>query len=159
MRGYIYILRTNDRPGTVKIGKTTRHPDKRCSEHNKDWYLSVNSWEVSFWRWVENCHKVEGELLSLLKRHNLGAKLHREAFQIDPETARDITIRICDKYPPKSDNKADPVMKKKKNLDDVAYKHIRENGRFAKQIIERHKIMKEEDYYKWLLEVSVYISA
>jgi hypothetical protein len=159
MRGYIYILRTDDRLGTVKIGKTTTHPDKRCSEHNKDWYLSINSWEVSFWRWVENCHKAERELLSQLKRHNLGAKRHREAFKVDPETARDIAVRVCDKYPPKSDKKTDPVMKKKKTLDQIAYNHIQSKGRFSEQIIENQKSMQEEDYYKWLMAVSPYIRA
>ena len=152
-------MRTEERPGTVKIGKTTKHPGIRCADHNKDWYLSINSWEVSFWRWVENCHKAEREILELLKKYNLGAKLHREAFKIDHATARDIAVRVCDKYPPKSDKKIDPAMKKKKKLDQIAYSHIQLNGRFSNQIIENQKIMQEEDYYKCLLIVSEYISA
>ncbi len=159
MRGYIYILRSDDRPGTVKIGKTTKHPDRRCIEHNADWYLSINSWEICFWRWVENCHKAEREIHSLLKGYNLGAKRHREAFKIDPKTARDITIRVCDRYPPKSDKRTDPIMKKRKKLDELAFKHIQRRGRFSDQIIENKKYLKEEDYYKWLQTVSEYIGA
>ena len=159
MRGYIYILYTHERPGAVKIGKTTTHPDKRCFEHNKDWYLSINSWKVCFWRWVENCDKAEREILSLLKRHNLGAKLHREAFKLDIETAKDIAVRVCDRYPAKSDKKTDPVMKKKKTLDLLAYKHVNSSGRFANQIIENKVSMLEEDYYKWLSTVSQYMVA
>ena len=158
MRGFIYILRTIDRPGVVKVGKTTIHPKKRCAEHNKDWYLSINSWEVSFWRWVENCHAAERELLKLLKPHNLGAKLHREAFKIDTSTVRETATRVCDKYPPKSDKKTDPIMKKQKVLDQLAFKHIQVNGLFSGQIIENKKNMQQEDYYNWLMLVSKYIN-
>jgi len=157
MRGYIYILRTEDRPKIIKVGKTTKHPNKRCNQHNKDWYLSINTWEVCFWRWVENCHKAEKEILTLLKAHNLKAKHHREAFNIDSITAKDIAIRVCDKYPPKSDKKTDPIIRKKKRLDQLAYLHISTNGKFSEQIISNHNQLAEEDYYNWLYTVSPYL--
>ena len=50
-------------------------------------------------------------------------------------------------------------MKKQKKLDKIAYSHIQTKGRFSEQIIENQKTMEEEDYYKWLMEVSAYISA
>ena len=159
MRGYIYILCTDDRPETVKIGKTTRHPDKRCAEHNKEWYLSINTWTVSFWCWVENCDKAEREIHILLEKYNLGAKRHREAFKIDIVTARDIALRVCDRYPAKSNKKTDPILRKKKELDNIAYIHIISKGILSETIIENKKTMKEVDYYKWLSIASEYIVA
>ena len=35
MEGYLYLLQHPDKPGLVKIGRTTRSPQQRLSEHNE----------------------------------------------------------------------------------------------------------------------------
>lgn len=153
MRGFIYILHSNERPGIVKIGKTTKSPKIRCNEHNRDWYLSINSWEVRFWRWIENCNVAETEIHKLFVKHNLGARGHREAFRVDVRVAEETAIRVCDKYPAKGDEPTAPILRKKKTLDRIAYAHIARNGMLTEKIIEYKKIMSELDFYKWLMEI------
>jgi hypothetical protein len=153
MRGYIYILRTSERPGVVKIGKTTVLPKTRCQQINQGWYLSLNTWEVAFWRWVEDCNIAEKEIHRLIAVHNLGAKSHREAFRVNLETAKDIAKRVCARYPAKSDKRPDPILNKKKSLDESAYRHIQKNGPLSEKIIQQKKLLNEADFYKWLSEI------
>lgn len=40
MKGYLYLLQHPDKPGVVKIGRTTRSPQRRLAEHNKRGLLS-----------------------------------------------------------------------------------------------------------------------
>jgi hypothetical protein len=157
MRGYIYLLITPERPSIVKIGKTTKHPRQRCNRHNRDWYLSINTWEVAHWQWVENCHRAEVDVHRMLDRHNLGAKFHREAFRINIDVAKDIVGRVCERYPPKSDNKPSPVMRRKKALDEAVYQHIRRQGDFSELIFRNQSLLDEEQFYEWVAIIEEYL--
>lgn len=153
MRGYIYILHSPERPGIVKIGKTTKSPKIRCGEHNRNWYLSINTWDIAFWRWVENCCAAEIEIFQLISKYNLGAKSHREAFRIDISLAKKAAIMICDRYPASDDKPLDPIFKKRRTLDNAAYNHIKKQKPLAETIIKNKQIMAETDFYKWLYEI------
>lgn len=153
MRGYIYILATSERPGVVKIGKTTVLPGKRCNQINEQWYLSLNTWEVQFWRWVENCSKAESEIHRLFSNLNLGAKKHREAFRVDIITAKETVERVCDKYPAKSDKPVSRAYRQKKKLDRLAYDHIQKSGPLAPRILENKSLLRDEEFYGWLYEI------
>lgn len=158
MRGYIYALHSAERPEIIKIGRTVKKPEVRCSEHNANWYLSINTWKVVFWRWVENCVKAESEIHQHLKPHNLKAKSHKEAFRIDLYVARDIMVRVCDNYPSKEDKPQEPVLRKRKSLDMLIYKHIRNNGPLSEALIRNKQILKDSDFYGWVNEVKLFLS-
>ncbi len=153
MRGYIYILTSEERPGVVKIGKTTVHPQNRCNRHNQDWYLSINSWLVQHWLWVENCTKAESEIHKILSSYNLGARLHKEAYKVSFALAKETVERVCSKYPAKSDQRDAPVMRKKKKLYRLIFSHIKKNGSISEHIINNKKIMTDEDFYNWISQI------
>ena len=150
MRGYIYVLISQERPSVVKIGRTAKSPAIRCKEHNINCYLSLNTWEVHYWRWVENCIASEAKIHKLLDKHRLEVKLHREAFRISLPVAMDVVIRVCDLYPAKSDQQIKTSVKKKSKLDAIAYEHIKNNGPLTNFIINNKQIMNEDDFYGWL---------
>jgi hypothetical protein len=157
MRGYVYVLKSPERPSVVKIGKTTKSPFIRCTEHNRNWYLSLNTWEVHFWRWVENCGAAEAGIHRLFIAHNLGAKGHREAFRIDLAVAMETVVRVCDAYPAKSDHQIDPIMKRRAVLDRAAYRHIQKRGPLSEKIVSNWQLLSETDFYKWLNEIKEHI--
>ena len=45
MKGYLYLLQHPDKPGVVKIGRTTRSPQRRLAEHNNRGLLSETAQE------------------------------------------------------------------------------------------------------------------
>ena len=157
MRGYVYILTSLDRPGIVKIGKTTQSPSKRCAELNREWYLAINTWEVQYWRWVENCGAAEVRIHRLFGAYNLGAKRYREAFRIDLAVAKETVVRVCDAYPAKSDRAINPLLQRRSILDQAAYKHIKKGGPLSNLIIQNKKNLSEADFYNWLTEIREYI--
>jgi hypothetical protein len=159
MRGYVYVLNSLERPDIVKIGKTTKSPTLRCAEHNRNWYLSLNTWEVNYWRWVENCGAAETSIHRLFAVHNLRAKGFREAFRVDLIIAMETVVRVCDAYPAKSDRPIDPIFKKRSALDRLAYNHIQKDGPLTQIIILNKKRLSEIDFYKWLNEVKNHIDA
>ena len=150
MRGYIYVLVSSERPSIVKIGRTEKSPAIRCKEHNIDCYLSINTWEVKDWRWVENCRLAESKIHKLLEKYRLEVKLHREAFRVSVPVAMDVVIRVCDLYPPKSNTPINPIIKKKNKLDKMAYKHIKNNGPLSSYLLKNKEIMTDNDFYSWL---------
>ena len=156
-RGYIYVLSTDERPQIVKIGKTTQWPDKRLEEINSDWYLSINTWKLAHWRFVENCDKAERLIHKQISAHRLPAKNHREVFRISVQFGREIVDRICERYPASSDEL--PVKKPRnwKTLDSLAYEHIKQHGAFAQQIQDYKVKLSDGDFYRWLKEVQRYL--
>jgi hypothetical protein len=159
MRGYIYLLISHERSAIVKIGRTTQSPAIRCKELNKDWYLSLNTWEVHYWRWVENCFLAEARIHKLLAKHRLEAKSYREAFRISLPIAMETVVRICDAYPPKSNAQFDPILKKRAFLDKIAYTYISKKGPLSEKIIGNKIILNEVDFYKWLQTIKAHIES
>jgi hypothetical protein len=154
MRGYIYILHSIERPGIVKVGRTTTLPKSRCKDLNKEWYLSINTWEIHAWFWVENCIKAERDVHKALRRFNLKAKKHREAFKISPGVASDISERICAAYPAKSQNKLFKLKKKQRHLENIAANHVKKEGPYKDKILSMYKDLNTKDFYHWMEEVS-----
>jgi hypothetical protein len=150
LRGYIYVLRSEERPSVVKIGRTERSPEIRCKQHNIDCYLSINTWEVHYWRWVEDCIASEVRIHKLLQKHKLKVKAHREVFKISLEVAMDVVVRICDSYPAKSDQQVKVLKRKRAKLDAIAYEHIRRNGPLSNFIVRNKQVMSNDDFYGWL---------
>lgn len=151
MRGYIYVLISQERPSVVKIGRTSKSPAIRCKEHNNDCYLSLNTWEVHYWRWVENCIASESKIHSLLRNHRLEVKLYKEAFKISLPVAMDAVVRVCDMYPAKSDKQEKTLSRNKKiKLDFLAYEHVKKNGSLKDYILKNRQDMIDEDFYGWL---------
>jgi len=157
MRGYIYILHSNERPDVLKIGKTTKSPEIRCQEHNDEWYLSINSWSVVKWFWVEDCDLVERTILKSLKKFNLGAKKHREAFRISVDVGIELSERICSASPAKSDKPQKRKPRKSRELEDLAYRHVSSDGPYKEKILEMHKCLDHKDFIKWLDNIKFYI--
>ncbi|MCR9941749.1 GIY-YIG nuclease family protein [Vibrio owensii] len=83
-KGYVYILEVKDIDLPVcKIGKTTRHPDTRCLEINRN-STGDFKWSVFSYKAVDDCNGFE----SLI--HNKLAPLRqkgREFFNLTPENA------------------------------------------------------------------------
>ena len=161
-RGYIYILRTVDRPSVVKIGKTTTSPTQRLRELNAECYLSIDTWELAGWFWVRNCDLAEKKLHRTLSKFKLKIHQHKEAFKIDVEYAKIVAKQVCDQFPSDSDE----LEKKRKRperrafhardqkrLDKVAGDHVLRQGPFADLISERFLNWKKADYFAWLAEV------
>jgi hypothetical protein len=44
-------------------------------------------------------------------------------------------------------------LRRKKALDALAYRHIRERGTFADRIVEFKTILTDDDFYKWINEI------
>jgi hypothetical protein len=89
--GYVYILLNRALPGIVKIGKTTKLPEKRAAE------LSTSSgvplpYQVYYAIRVSNCHGAERVIHKRLAafRDNLS----REFFNLSPENAREAVESI-----------------------------------------------------------------
>ena len=161
-RGYIYILRTADRPTVVKIGKTTTSPTQRLRELNTECYLSINTWELAEWFWVRNCDLAEKKLHHNLAKFKLKIHQHKEAFKVDVEYAKIVAKQVCDQFPPNSDElekrKSRPArktlhFKDRVRLDQVAGDHVRRQGPFSKTITDRFLNWKKTEYFAWLSEV------
>ena len=161
-RGYIYILRTADRPTVVKIGKTTTSPTQRLRELNTACYLSINNWELADWFWVRNCDLAEKKIHRSLGKFKLKIHQHKEAFKIDVEHAKIVAKQVCDQFPPDSDElerkkrrpESKPLYAKSRDsLDKVAGDHVRRQGPFSEAITERFSNWKKADYFAWLSEV------
>jgi hypothetical protein len=153
MRGYIYILKSQEIPNYLKIGKTIKSPTIRCKEINRIRYLSLATWEVSYWRWTENCNIAECVIHNRLRKYNVRAKNYREVFWVDLDLAVDVVSVVCDIYPPKEDIALDRVFRIRKTLDKLAYLHIRNKGPLSDKIIEYKKILGEVDFYRWMKEI------
>jgi predicted GIY-YIG superfamily endonuclease len=65
MEGYLYLLLHPDKPGVVKIGRTTRSPQRRLAEHNERGLLSEiaqasgKPWELIHYVPVTDASKAE----------------------------------------------------------------------------------------------------
>ncbi len=66
MEGYLYLLLHPDKPGVVKIGRTTRSPQQRLAEHNERGLLSEiarasgKPWELIHYVPVKDASRAEG---------------------------------------------------------------------------------------------------
>lgn len=153
MRGYIYILKSQEAPNFLKIGKTIKSPSIRCKEINHIRYLSLATWEVSYWRWTENCNIAEYKIHKQLANYNVRAKNHREVFWVSLDLAIEVVSLVCDGHPPKEDVALDRVFRVRKSLDNLAYAHIRKGGPLSEKIIEYKKILDDADFYRWMREI------
>jgi len=92
--GYIYCITNNGMPNMVKIGMTTKSPDKRLLKANKsDTWKSPYPFVIEFAKKVRYPYKREQEIHKFLEGYNLRIN-DREFFNVSPNDVLQIFNQI-----------------------------------------------------------------
>ena len=100
MSGYVYIMKSEQRPDICKVGRTSNTPSHRCSQLNSGEYLSVTDWKVAHSRKVQDSVSAEKKAHDRLSYSRLNLKKHREAFKVDLSEAIKAVDSVCDRHSP-----------------------------------------------------------
>jgi hypothetical protein len=92
--GYIYAIQTESKPELLKVGFTTRTPEKRLKEHNswnpmKPSMSWCEPWNIVFTKKVHNARQKERILHVILEKYwvnfGCGAEHYNEIYNISLE--------------------------------------------------------------------------